>query len=157
MVEVMKIMLTSFKRSHASSAELCAPNPAAGHHLPTAPPETPGHSWAYLGQSLVDSLFLSPGSWWAQRFVYALQDFVSAVLSKFWWLYNDVNGDLPVGFMPHPGLLHPEPLPLQEFTAHPYITGGTQTQFCPSLCGGLWSWCTKVGLSPLSVSGRYGV
>ena len=118
---LMKIMVTSFKRSHACTATLSTPNPAAGHHLPTAPPETPGHSWAYLGQSLVDSLFLSPGSWWAQRFVYALQDFVSAVLSKFWWLYNDVNGDLPVGFMPHPGLLHPEPLPLQEFTAHPYI------------------------------------
>ena len=62
MVEVM-IMVTSFKRSHACFAELRAPNPAAGHHLPTAPPETPGHSWACLGQSLVESLFflLGPG------------------------------------------------------------------------------------------------
>ena len=32
MVEVMKIMKTSFKRSHACIATLCDPNPAAGHH-----------------------------------------------------------------------------------------------------------------------------
>ena len=32
MVEVMKIMVTSFKRSHVGTATLSAPNPAAGHH-----------------------------------------------------------------------------------------------------------------------------
>ena len=32
MVEVMKIMMTSFKRSHACTATVCAPNPAAGHY-----------------------------------------------------------------------------------------------------------------------------
>ena len=32
MVEVMKIMVTSFKRSHACTTALRAPNPAAGHH-----------------------------------------------------------------------------------------------------------------------------
>ena len=32
MVEVMKIMATSFKRSHAGTATLSAPNLAAGHH-----------------------------------------------------------------------------------------------------------------------------
>ena len=31
MLEVMKIMLTSFKMSHACTATLRAPNPAAGH------------------------------------------------------------------------------------------------------------------------------
>ena len=31
MVEVMKLMATSFKRSHAYSSALSAPNPAAGH------------------------------------------------------------------------------------------------------------------------------
>ena len=34
MVEVRKIMETSFKRSHACTATLSAPNPAAGHHDP---------------------------------------------------------------------------------------------------------------------------
>ena len=33
-MEVMKIMVTSFKRSHAFTATLSAPNPAAGHHQP---------------------------------------------------------------------------------------------------------------------------
>ena len=32
LVEVMKIMVTSFKRSHACTATFGAPNPAAGHH-----------------------------------------------------------------------------------------------------------------------------
>ena len=66
MVEVMKIIVTYFKRSHAGTAALSAPNPAAGHRRPTPLPETPGHSQASLGQSLVGSLLLSPGSWCAQ-------------------------------------------------------------------------------------------
>ena len=37
MVEVMKIMATSFKRSHAHTAALSAPDPAAGHYRPTPP------------------------------------------------------------------------------------------------------------------------
>ena len=61
MVEVIKIMVTSIKRSHACTVTLSAPNPAAGHHQPTPPPETPGHSQASLGQSLVGSLLLGPG------------------------------------------------------------------------------------------------
>ena len=36
-----------------------------------------------LGQSLVRSLLLSPGSWCAQGFVCALQESVSPVLCKF--------------------------------------------------------------------------
>ena len=58
------------------------------------PPETPRHSWASLGQFLVGSLFLSPGSWCAQGFVCAYQESVSPVLGKFWQLYGMVNGDL---------------------------------------------------------------
>ena len=41
MVEVMKIMGTSLKRSHAHTATLNAPDPAAGHRWPTPLPETP--------------------------------------------------------------------------------------------------------------------
>ena len=40
MVEVMKIMVTSFKGSHASTTAPSAPNPAAGHRQPTPPQET---------------------------------------------------------------------------------------------------------------------
>ena len=44
LVEVKKIIATSFKRSHTCTAILSAPNPAAGPHWPTPPLETPGHS-----------------------------------------------------------------------------------------------------------------
>ena len=79
MVEVMKIMVTSLKRSQACTATVHAPNPAAGHHQPTPSPETYGHpqevscgvtvpfSWVLLHQgsvvpskSLVPSPLISP-------------------------------------------------------------------------------------------------
>ena len=53
-------MATSFKVFHVCTGTLTSPNPEAGHHQPTPPLETPGHSRATLGQSLVGSLFLSP-------------------------------------------------------------------------------------------------
>ena len=64
MVEVMKIMATSFKRSDAGTATLSAPNPAAGHCQPTPPPETPGHSRASLVSLLWGhcSFLLGPGA-----------------------------------------------------------------------------------------------
>ena len=98
-VEVVKIMATSFQRMSVS-----VPNPAAGHRPPTPPPETPGHSWASLGQSLVGPLLLSPGSLCAQAFVCALQE----TCVKVWWLYGGVNGDLLQEGLCH---THPEPLP----------------------------------------------
>ena len=77
MVEVMEVMVTSFKRSHACTATLTAPNHAAGHYRPMPPLETPGHSQVSLGQSLVGSLLFSPGSWCTQDSVCALQESVS--------------------------------------------------------------------------------
>ena len=77
MMEIMKIMVTSFRRSHAGTATLSAPSPAAGHRRPTPLPETPGHSRASLGQSLVGSLLLSHGSWCAQGSASALPESVS--------------------------------------------------------------------------------
>ena len=47
MVEVMKIMVTFFKRSHAHCYTQCL-QLCKGHHQPMPPPETPGHSWASL-------------------------------------------------------------------------------------------------------------
>ena len=77
MVEVMKIMATSFKSSHTCIATLSAPNPTAGHHRPRSLLETPGHSRASLGQSLVGSLLLSPGSWCTKGSVCAHQKSIS--------------------------------------------------------------------------------
>ena len=67
MVEVRKNMVTSFKRPQAHSATLSATDPAAGHCRHTPKLETPGHSQASLGQSLVKSLLLSPESWCTQN------------------------------------------------------------------------------------------
>ena len=77
MVEVMKIIATFFKSSHASNASLSAPSPAAGHPWPTPPLETPGHSQASLDQPLVGSLLLSPGSWYPQGSGCAFHESVS--------------------------------------------------------------------------------
>ena len=77
MTEVMKIMASSFKRSHAHTVTLNAPNSAAGHRQPTPLPETPGHSQASLGQSLVVSLLVSSGSWCTQDSVCTLQEIIS--------------------------------------------------------------------------------
>jgi len=139
----MKTMATSFKRSHACTTALSAPDPTAGHHQPMPLLETPGHLQASLGQSLVGSLLLSPGSWCAQGFVCALQESVSPVLCKFWQLNGGVNGDLlqedlclsQVYCTQSPC---PCSCPLLSCTS----TGDTQKQFCLSLCGISESWCT---------------
>ena len=86
MVEIWKIMVT-IRRPCAGTAALSALDPAAAHCQPTAVPETPVHSQASLGQSLVGSLLLSPGSWCAEGFVCALQESVSPALCKF---YNQI-------------------------------------------------------------------
>ena len=130
-VEVMKKMAIFFKRSGACTTALSAPNPGVGHHRSTPPPETPGHSQASLGQSLVVSLLLYPGSWCAQCFVCALQESVSPVLYKFW--------GSPVGLMatsskrayatprsaapraPAPAADHFWHIPLQETLKHSTI------------------------------------
>ena len=121
MVDIMKVMVTSFKRSHAHTATLSALNPAAGHCWPTPLPETPGHSWASLGQSLVGSLLPSPGSGCTQDSVYALQ--------KSIYQSYVTSGSSVVGLMVTSskrayatwGLLHPEPLPLWQSTGDPYL------------------------------------
>ena len=93
MVEVMKIMVTSFKRSHVCTATLRTPNPAAGHHQPTPLLETPRHSQASLGQTLVGSLILSFGSCCARSCLCPPRVYF-LVLCKFWQLSHGVNGDL---------------------------------------------------------------
>ena len=54
-------MVTSFKRSHAGTVALSAPNPTAGHHQPTLLPETPGHSMGKSGS--VSCLVTASFSW----------------------------------------------------------------------------------------------
>ena len=141
-------MATSFKRSQAFTAMLSAPNPAAGHFQLLPPLETPGHSQASLGQSLVGSLLLSPGSWYTQVSICGLQESVSPALCKFWWLCSGVNGDLF-----QEGLFHMQvcctqsPCPCNSPLLTHTSSGDTQ-QFCLSLCGVSGSWCTQGMFEP---------
>ena len=121
MVEVMKIMVTSFQRSHAHTATLSASNTAAGHCCPMPLLETSGHSQASLGQSLVGSLLLSTGSWCAQGFVCALQEFVSPVQCKFWWLCGGVKVTYSKRAYAIPRSAAHRALPLQQAIADPYL------------------------------------
>ena len=159
MVEVMKIIATSFKRSHARIATLSAANPAAGRRQPTPLLESPGHSWASLGQSFVGSLLLSPGSWCTQGFVCTLQESVSPVLCKFQRLYGGFNGDLL-----QEGLCHTEvcctqsPCPCGRLLLTHTSTGDAQALkgMSGSLSVGLLV-CIRFSLTPLSISGGCGV
>ena len=137
MVEVMKIMVTSFKRSHAHTT-LRAPDSVAGHCQPTLPPETPGPSGS-LEQSLVGSLLLSPGSWCARGSVCALQESISPVLCKFWWLY----GGLLVTSSKRAYAIHRSTAPrasslLQQSTADPYLLRRHPNIVLSQSLWGLW-------------------
>jgi len=126
-----------------------APKPAAGYHRPTPPPETPGHSQASLGQSLVGSLLLSPWSWCTQGSVCALQESVSPVLCKFWQFYGGVNGDLLQEGLCHTQVYYTQsPCPLSSPLLTCTSSGDTQTQFYLSLCGVSASWCTQGMFKP---------
>ena len=111
---LVKIMATSFKRSHAATycythcSQPCS-RPSLTH---TSPLETPGHPWESQGQSLAGSLLLSPGSWCTQDSVCALQESISQSCVS--------SGRSIVGLIVTsskrayaiPNLLHPEPLSL---------------------------------------------
>ena len=88
MVEVMKSMATSFKRSWARTAATQCPRPCS---RPLLTHTSAGDSWTLTGKSEAVS---SPGCWCTQGFVCALQESVSLVLCTFWQIYGGINGDL---------------------------------------------------------------
>ena len=142
-------MATSFKRFHARTAALSAPDPVASHCGHTPLPETPGHSRANLGQSLVGSLLLSSGSWCTQGSVFALQESVSPVLCKFWQLYAGINGNfLKEGVCYALVCYIQSPCPCGRPLLTHTFTGDTQTQFWLSFCVVFLSWCAQVFFEP---------
>ena len=141
-------MGTSFKRSHACTAILTAPNPTAGHQQPMPPLETPEHSQASLGQSPMGSLLPFTGSW-CTRFCLCPPRVYLPVLCKFWQLYGGVNGDLLQECLCHTQVCCTQSFcpcgrPLLTHTS----TGDAQTHFCLSLCGVPGSWCTQGMFEP---------
>ena len=74
MVEVMKIMVTSFRRSHACTYTLSTPSRPPLTHAST------GDSWTFLGklgQSLVGSPIFCRVSWYTHGSICALQESIS--------------------------------------------------------------------------------
>ena len=146
MVEVMRIMVTSFKRSHAHTATLSVPDPAAGHCWPTPPLETPRHPQASPGQSPMGSRLFSPGSW-CTRFYCALQESISQSCVR--------SGISMVGLMAIsskkaysiPKSAAPRARPCGRPPLTQTSAGDAQTPFCLSPC------VNKLCLSPLSISG----
>ena len=155
MVEVMKVMATSFKRSHESTATLSAPNPAAGRRRALLTHASAGDSWTLPGKSgSVSCGVTAPFSWLLVHTSFCLCPPVVyfPVLCKLWQLYSGINGDLL-----QEGLCHTQvccaqsPCPCGSPLLTRTSTGDTQTQFC--LSPGAHTVC----LSPLSISGGYWV
>ena len=71
---------------------------------------------------------LSPGSWCTWCFLCALQESVSPVLCKFWWLYGTVNNDLLQKGLCHTEVCCPQsPCPCSRTWLTCTSTGNTQT------------------------------
>ena len=121
MVEVMKIMATPFKRSHACTATLSALWPCS---RPPLTHVSSGDSWTLPGKSgsVFCSFLLGPGG---RRFCLCPPRVYFPVLCKFWQLYGGVNGDLL-----QEGLCH-----TQVCCTQPYASGGKCTDHI-----GLKSW-----------------
>ena len=155
MVEVMRKMATSFKGALHARLSQC-PRPCSRPPLTHA---STGDSWTTLGQSLVGSLLLSPGSWCTQGSVCALQESVSPVLYKFWQLcgglmvtsskraYAIPRSSAPKAPAPA-AAVHCELIAPQETPKHSSVSVSA---------GSLGPGAHKLCLSSPSVSGKYGV
>ena len=86
------------------------------------------------------SLLLSPGSWCAQGSICALQESVSLVLCKFWWLSGELMVTSSKRAYATPKSAAPRAHPCGSPLLTRTSTGDSQTQFCLSLCGvpGFW-------------------
>ena len=158
MVEVMKIMATSFERAHACPATLNAPNPAAGHYQPMPPLETPRLSRASVCPSLVGSLLLSPGSWCTKGSVCARQKSISqACVSSGSSMVELMATSLERAYAitrsaapraPVPVAVHCWPVPPQKMLKHSSVSVSV---------GSLGPGVHEVCLRLLSISGGNGV
>ena len=135
------------------------------HSVPTSLPQATActstrDSWASLGQSLLGSLLLSPGPSCTQGSVCAVQESNSPVLYKFWWLWTSSMKAYAIPKSSHTQACctHSPCLCGSSLLTHASSnTEDTQTQFCLSLCGSLGPGAHKFCLSPLSVTGSYGI
>ena len=146
----MKVMVTSFKRSHACTATLSALQQATTDpRLCWRLLDTHGQVWVSLLWSHC-SFLLGPG---APKALFV----PSKSLYNFWQLYGGVNGDLL-----QEGLCHTQayctqsPSPFSSPLLTCTFAGDTHSSVSVSV-GSLGPGVHKVCLSPLSISGGYGV
>ena len=140
LVEVLRIMVTSFKRSHDALLH-SVPRPRSrplSTHAPTR------RSWTLMGRSgSVSCGSLAPFSWVLVHIRSRLcpPRVYFPVLCKFWQIYGTVNGDFLQEDLCHTHTQSPcscgRTLPTRT------STGDAQTQFCLSLCGVPGSWCAQ--------------
>ena len=135
MVEVMKIMATSFKRSPTHCCTQCS-RPCSRPPLTQA---SAGDSWTILGKSgSVSCGVTAPFSWILVHTRFCLCPRVCfLVLCKFWRIYGGINGDLL-----QEGLCHTQVCCTQDpcLCGRPLLTLTSTVQFssvaqsCPTLC-----------------------
>ena len=140
-------MVISFKKSHACTATLSAPtlqqtttNPHVCWRL-----DINRQVWVRIFRGHC-SFLLSPG---AQGPLCPPRVYFP-VLCKFWQLYGEAKGNLHQDGLCHAQICCTQsPCPYDSPLLTDTSTGGSQTQFCLSLCGVLGSWCAQ-GLSETS-------
>ena len=135
-----------------------ASDPTAGHCWPMPLPETPGHSLASLGQSLVGSLLLTPGSWFKVLFVPSKslfpQSCVSSGISMVGLMATSSKRAYAIPRCAAPRTPSPMDRPLLTHTS----AGDTQTLKGKSDSVSVGSPIVyRFCLIPPSISGRYGV
>ena len=151
-------MVTSFKRSHARTATLSAPNPAAGHHRPWLHwrlLDVPRQVWVSLWWG---SVLLTLGSWCTQGSVCALQESISqSCVSPGSFMVGLMATSskrayaIPKSAAPRaaaPVAVHCWPVLPQETLGHSSVSVSV---------GSLGLGAHRICLSPLSISGGNGV
>ena len=155
MVELMKIMVTSFKRSHACTATVPAPNPAAGHCQSMPLAETPrqpqasllwDHCPFLLGPGAHKVLFVPCKSLFPQSCGSSCGSLVGLMAKSSKKAYAIARSAAPKAPVPATG--HCWLVPPQETLKH--SSGSVSV-------GSLGPGAHKVCLSLPSVSGRNGI
>ena len=148
MVEVMKIMATSFKMSCAPHCCIQCPHPCCS---PSLTHTSAADSWTLTGKSGSVSCGVSTSfSWVLVHTVFCTcpPRVCFPVLCKLWWHYGGVNGDSSKRAYGIPNSAAPRALAPVAVHCLPVSTGDTQTQFCLSLSGVSGSWCAQGMFGP---------
>ena len=114
-----------------------------------------GDCWTLRGKSGSISCGVTASfSWCMQDSVCDHQEFVSQSCVSFGGSMVGLMVTSSKSIIPYPSLMHPEPLPLQQSTADPYLFRRHSNTVLPESLG---PGAHKVCLNPLSICGRYGV